>query len=119
MVLNKSDKESEQKYDFNEAILVSVKENRNIDQLILKIKNKLSKKFITTGNVLVTRERHRIKLNECLKDIENFLQKNKDNDIEIRAEDLRRATRQLGGIVGKVDVEEILGSIFKDFCVGK
>jgi|TARA_B100000780_G_scaffold276677_1_gene245717 tRNA modification GTPase len=119
VVLNKSDKESEQKYDFNEAILVSVKENRNIDQLILKIKNKLSKKFITTGNVLVTRERHRIKLNECLKDIENFLQKNKDNDIEIRAEDLRRATRQLGGIVGKVDVEEILGSIFKDFCVGK
>jgi len=119
VVLNKSDKEREQKYDFNEAILVSVKENRNIDQLILKIKNKLSKKFITTGNVLVTRERHRIKLNECLKDIENFLQKNKDNDIEIRAEDLRRATRQLGGIVGKVDVEEILGSIFKDFCVGK
>ena len=119
VVLNKSDIESDQKYDFNEAILVSVKENRNIDQLILKIKNKLSKKFITTGNVLVTRERHRIKLNECLKDIENFLKKNKDNDIEIRAEDLRRATRQLGGIVGKVDVEEILGSIFKDFCVGK
>jgi tRNA modification GTPase len=119
VVLNKSDIESDQKYDFNEAILVSVKENRNIDQLISKIKNKLSKKFITTGNVLVTRERHRIKLNECLKDIENFLKKNKDNDIEIRAEDLRRATRQLGGIVGKVDVEEILGSIFKDFCVGK
>ena len=119
VVLNKSDIESDQKYDFNEAILVSVKENRNIDQLISKIKNKLSKKFMTTGNVLVTRERHRIKLNECLKDIENFLKKNKDNDIEIRAEDLRRATRQLGGIVGKVDVEEILGSIFKDFCVGK
>jgi tRNA modification GTPase len=35
------------------------------------------------------------------------------------AEDLRLATRHLGGIVGKVDVEEILGSIFKDFCIGK
>ena len=27
--------------------------------------------------------------------------------------------RHLGSIVGKVDVEEILGSIFKDFCIGK
>ena len=35
------------------------------------------------------------------------------------AEDLRLATRHLGEIVGKVDVEEILGSIFKDFCIGK
>ena len=39
--------------------------------------------------------------------------------IEMAAEDLRLATRHLGGIVGKVDVEEILGSIFKDFCIGK
>ena len=29
------------------------------------------------------------------------------------------ATRHLGSIVGKVDIEEILGSIFKDFCIGK
>ncbi len=33
--------------------------------------------------------------------------------------DLRMATRHLGSIVGKVDVEEILGSIFNDFCIGK
>ena len=40
-------------------------------------------------------------------------------DLELAAEDLRLATRHLGSIVGKVDVEEILGSIFKDFCIGK
>ena len=39
--------------------------------------------------------------------------------IELAAEDLRMATRHLGSIVGKVDIEEILGSIFKDFCIGK
>ena len=38
---------------------------------------------------------------------------------ELNAEDLRLATRHLGSIVGKVDVEEILGSIFQDFCIGK
>ena len=40
-------------------------------------------------------------------------------DFDKAAEDLRLATRQLGMIVGKVDVEEILGSIFNDFCIGK
>ena len=42
-----------------------------------------------------------------------------NKDLELAAEDLRMATRHLGSIVGKVDVEEILGSIFKDFCIGK
>ena len=47
------------------------------------------------------------------------LSKNQTKDLELAAEDLRMATRHLGGIVGKVDVEEILGSIFRDFCIGK
>ena len=51
--------------------------------------------------------------------IDNFFKKDQGKDIELAAEDLRMATRHLGGIVGKVDVEEVLGSIFKDFCIGK
>ena len=117
--MNKSDKDNNQKYNFKDAILVSVKENKNIDKLVNKIKHKLSSKFILSKNILVTRERHRIKLNECLKEIENFQKKDQKKDIEMAAEDLRLATRHLGGIVGKVDIEEILESIFKDFCIGK
>ena len=98
---------------------MSVKENKNIDQLVRKIKDKLSLKFILSNNTLVTRERHRVKLNECLKEINNFLKKDHKKDIELAAEDLRLATRHLGALVGKVDVEEILESIFKDFCIGK
>ena len=100
-------------------IMVSVKDNKNIDILIKKLKEKLSNKFIVNNNILITRERHRVKLNECLKEIDNFLSKDQNNNIELAAEDLRMATRHLGSIVGKVDVEEILGSIFKDFCIGK
>jgi tRNA U34 5-carboxymethylaminomethyl modifying GTPase MnmE/TrmE len=47
------------------------------------------------------------------------VKKDQNKDIELAAEDLRMATRHLGSVVGKVDVEEILGSIFKDFCIGK
>ena len=88
-------------------------------QLINLIKEKLSNKIYSNDNILITRERHRVKLNECLKEIDNFLKKDQNKDLELAAEDLRMATRHLGSIVGKVDVEEILGSIFKDFCIGK
>ncbi len=121
VVLNKSDVNSEQIHTFDKGsvVLVSVKNNKNIIQLIAKIKENLNKKFVTSNNVLVTRERHRNKLNDCLKEIDNFLKKDLSKDIDIAAEDLRLATRHLGAIVGKVDVEEILSSIFKDFCIGK
>ena len=44
----------------------------------------------------------------------------KDNEeFDLASEDLRLSIRHLGTIVGKVDVEEILGSIFENFCIGK
>ena len=56
---------------------------------------------------------------DCLDHLKNFNQKKEIADFDKAAEDLRLATRHLGMIVGKVDVEEILGSIFNDFCIGK
>ncbi len=118
--LNKSDISDKQNHKFNaETILASVKDNKNIDKLIGLIKVKLSKKFTSNNSALISRERHRVKLKDCLKEIDKFLKKEQSKDLELAAEDLRMATRHLGGIVGKVDVEEILGSIFKDFCIGK
>ena len=120
VLLNKSDIKENQNHKFDaDTILASVKNNKNIDILIKKIKEKLSKKFTSNNSILITRERHRIKLNDCLKEIDKFLKKDQNKDIELAAEDIRMATRHLGSIVGKVDVEEILGSIFKDFCIGK
>ena len=121
VLLNKSDVQAKENHKFNnvDAVLASVKDNKNIDKLINLIKQKLNKKFSTNNSALITRERHRVKLNECLKEIDKFLKKDRKKDLELAAEDLRMATRHLGSIVGKVDVEEILGSIFKDFCIGK
>ena len=122
LVLNKSDLISKnlgkeiKKFD---SVLVSIKENKNLDILILKIKNNLKNKFISSEDILITRERHRQHLMHCLEHLNNFNDKNDTEDFDKAAEDLRLATRHLGMIVGKVDVEEILGSIFKDFCIGK
>jgi tRNA modification GTPase len=120
VLLNKSDIGETQNHKFDaDTILVSVKDNKNIDILIKKLKEKLNNKFTFNKNIIITKERHRIKINECLREINNFMKKDQNKDIELAAEDLRMATRHLGSIVGKVDVEEVLGSIFKDFCIGK
>ena len=122
LVLNKSDLMDEElnekikKYDY---VLISIKKNLKLDELIFKIKNKLKNRFITNNDILITRARHRQHLEYCLEHLKNFSKKNNDEDFDKAAEDLRLATRHLGKIVGKVDVEEILGSIFNDFCIGK
>jgi len=68
---------------------------------------------------LITRERHRQHLKRCVDHLNDFKEKNRLEEFDKAAEDLRLATRNLGMIVGKVDVEEVLGSIFNDFCIGK
>ena len=122
LVINKSDllkKDLDPEIKKINHVLISIKDNLNIDDLILKIKNNLKNKFITNDDILITRERHRQHLQQCLDHLKNFNKKNEIEDFDKAAEDLRLATRHLGMIVGKVDVEEILGSIFNDFCIGK
>ena len=122
LVINKSDllnKDLNVEIQNFNHVLISVKNNLNINSLILKIKNKLKNKFITSDDILITRERHRQHLQQSLNNLKDFEDKNQAEDFDKAAEDLRLATRQLGMIVGKVDVEEILGNIFNDFCIGK
>jgi len=122
LVVNKSDliKETlDKKISKFNHVLISLKDNLNIDKLIFKIKDQLKNKFISEEDILITRERHRQHLVQCVGYLNNFLDKNNKKDFDKAAEDLRLATRHLGMIVGKVDVEEILGSIFNDFCIGK
>ena len=122
LVINKSDLldvEIDPEIKKLDHVLISIKENLNIDELILKITNNLKNKFITSDDILITRERHRQHLKQSLEHLKNFNKKNEVEDVDKAAEDLRLATRHLGMIVGKVDVEEILGSIFNDFCIGK
>ena len=122
LVANKSDLikgKLNRKFRKYEHVLISIKKDLNVNKLITKIKSKLKSKFTTTEDILITRERHRQNLINCVYHLEKFHKKKLAQDFDKAAEDLRLATRHLGMIVGKVDVEELLGSIFNDFCIGK
>lgn len=67
---------------------------------------------------LPTRERHRAALADALAHLDRAVS-GVSLLPELIAEDLRLALRALGGITGRVHVEELLDRIFKDFCIGK
>ena len=122
MVVNKSDlgvNEVSQEIKKYNPIFISIKEEKNLDKLIDLIKESLKNKFISPEDIYITRERHRFNLKNCVEHLKNFQEKKFIHDFDKGAEDLRLAARHLGMIVGKVDVEEVLGSIFNDFCIGK
>ena len=122
VIVNKMDRED---LEVNEEIkkldpvYISVKKNINLDSLVAEIKKNLENKFISTADIFITRSRHRENIINCINHLKKFYDKSSLEDFDKGAEDLRLAIRHLGSIVGKVDVEEILGSIFNDFCIGK
>lgn len=74
-----------------------------------------------SGAAIVTRERHRLALIravEALESAQNEVWIGADR-AELAAEDMRRAIRALDSLVGRVDVEHLLGEIFSSFCIGK
>ena len=122
LLVNKADlydfKVPEQLKKYN-PFYISVLKETNIDKVVSEIKFILKKSLHTSTDVFITRERHRIDLDNCILSLQDFKNKNINEDFDKATEDLRVAVRTLSKVVGKVDVEEILSSIFNDFCIGK
>ena len=65
----------------------------------------------------LTRNRHRVALEDCQNALLRFLER--PSDPALRVEDVRLAIRSIGKITGRVDVEDILDLVFSEFCIGK
>jgi tRNA modification GTPase len=75
--------------------------------------------FASTESALITRARHRRALEETVASLDRALAGDHANHEELIAEELRAAATTLGRLTGRVDVEDILDVIFRDFCIGK
>ena len=121
IVLNKSDLGLPA---FNHAnvptLQISAKTGSGISSLLETLKLKTTERFCVSEQPSLTRERHRIALEDCMRSLDRF---NLITSIieypELAAENLRSAAMSLGKITGRVGVEDLLDIIFKDFCIGK
>ncbi|NQU57614.1 MAG: tRNA uridine-5-carboxymethylaminomethyl(34) synthesis GTPase MnmE [Rhodospirillales bacterium] len=68
------------------------------------------------GGPGLTRHRHRAALTACRQALQRAMEA---VESELMSEDLRLASRELGRITGRVDVEDLLDLIFSEFCIGK
>jgi tRNA modification GTPase len=114
---SKSDLGAEQARDHDVAFRVSVRTGAGIQELLEAISARASAALGSADYLVPARSRHVALLQraeECLRRLARS-----DGGLELRAEELRVAAEAFGKIVGTVDVEEVLGVIFSEFCIGK
>jgi tRNA modification GTPase len=102
--------------DMRPTHFISVKTGFGLAALLQRLEKTIKAKFDGSASAAVTRARHRTALQECLAALARA---QKAPLPELAAEDLRLAARALGRITGRVDVEEILDVVFREFCIGK
>jgi tRNA modification GTPase len=95
---------------------ISARTGAGVDSLLAALTEAVVERAGLSESPLLTRERHRLALDECLECLGRSMAA---PALELLAEDLRLAVRAVGRITGRVDVEDLLDIIFREFCIGK
>jgi tRNA modification GTPase len=98
------------------VVNISIKKHQSLDHLLAKIQFMAEKLAGKAEAPQITRARHRVQLEQA---IESLTAVSFDNDLVLVAEDIRMTIRAISNITGKITVDEILGEIFSNFCIGK
>ena len=116
VVYNKSDLPWPAKCD---GLPISLKTGEGMDAMMDALTAKVRERLERANEApVLTRARHRHALEGAVQSLEHALTAPDDHP-ELLAENLRLALRALGRITGRVDIEELLDVVFKDFCIGK
>ena len=102
--------------ELSEAVLVSSETGDGLDAFFARVEKEVDDRCSISTAPVLTRTRHLLALQDCAAALGRFHQA---PEVELAAEDLRMAARALGKITGRVDVEDVLDIIFKEFCIGK
>jgi tRNA modification GTPase len=99
-----------------DAMFVSALTGAGLPDLLQEMTQRVAEACGGEAGPALTRVRHRQELQMCRNALLRLAQA---NACEIAAEELRAAVTALGRITGRVDVEDVLGAIFSEFCIGK
>lgn len=120
--LNKCDLGLEQVGTTNPDVVLSAKTGEGVDSLVACLERAARPERGESRSAPITRARQRQELVGARDALQRFVNQNLANqDLapELGAEDLRIASHHLGRLTGRIDVEEVLGAIFSEFCIGK
>ena len=102
------------------ALGISVQTGAGMSELLSDLSERVVEAYGLSGSALMTRERHRVEVSACADHVARAIRGLEDGiAAELVAEELRLAARALGRLTGRVDVEELLDLVFRDFCIGK
>jgi len=113
---------AQSKKDEHEFIFsLSATEGEGLEELIAALAQFATDLFAGGENAVVTRARHREMLEQAVAALDRAAAEGADASPreELIAEELRQASSALGRLTGRVDVEDVLDKIFRDFCIGK
>ena len=122
LVVNKIDLNPGIKKQFKEKnfLFISAKQKKGINKLTKKLKESININKLYTNNTIVSNSRHFDELNGTLKEIITISEGLKNGISEdLLAVNIRKALYHLGNITGEVTTDELLGNIFRRFCIGK
>ena len=97
-------------------IVISAQTGAGLDILLDRLTARVAALLADRGPPPPTRARHREALTRCLKALDAA---HSAELPELAAEDLRSAADELGRITGRIDIEDMLDAVFRDFCIGK
>ncbi len=101
------------------GLAVSGKTGQGVPELMARIGEILGERVGSAGALV--RERHRVAVTTAIRSLAESRAEvvRPDSRVELAAEHLRQAVRALDALVGRVDVDDLLGEIFASFCIGK
>ncbi len=103
-----------------DVLAVSVATGQGLEALIAALEARVSVLAHLSDQPLLTRARHREGVTFCVEALGRAgMATRRGLDLELVAEDLRLAARALGRLTGRIDVEDLLDVVFRDFCIGK
>lgn len=103
-----------------DVICVSATTGEGLDELERVLTERVREQVSLSEHPVITRTRHREGLQDCISALLRVGEGLRTGrETELVAEDLRLAARALGRITGRVDVEDLLDIVFRDFCIGK
>jgi len=102
-----------------DSFAVSALTGAGLDRLVAALSAYAADYFAVTESSIVTRARHRRALEDTAAALDRALALGATGREELIAEELRAAATTLGRLTGRIDVEDILDVIFREFCIGK